>query len=284
MKEVALVLSSGGARGFAHIGAIEELEAQGYKITSIAGASMGALIGGFYAAGKLSELKERAYSLDIKKMLSLLDPSLSINHVIKGNKVMDALTEILQDINIEDLPIPFCAIATNLWDNTEIVFESGSLLEAIRASISIPSFFRPMKSEKQILIDGGVINPLPLNRVKRNGNDLLIAVNVSSHSLYNIEEERKKALDRYKKRSPYSLQRLVPNLSDDHNYFTLLSKTFSLMIQQNTALSIQLTPPDILTNIPMNRFGGFDYDKAEKIARAGKLEMRKSLLEFNNSK
>lgn len=121
-KNVALALSSGGARGLAHIGAIEELEAQGYHISSIAGCSMGALIGGVYAAGKLNEFREWMKTIDRKKMLGLIDFSLSLNHIVKGTRIIEAIMEFVPDVNIEDLPIPYCAVATDLKAGREVMF------------------------------------------------------------------------------------------------------------------------------------------------------------------
>ncbi|MDO4165706.1 MAG: patatin-like phospholipase family protein [Bacteroides sp.] len=284
-KKVALVLSSGGARGYAHIGAIEELEEQGYEITSVAGASMGALVGGVYAAGKLPELKERMLALGMREIFSLVDMSLSLNHVVKGDKVMEELKQMVQDVRIEDLPVPFCAVATDIKNREEVVIETGSLYEAIRASISIPSFFRPMKDAERVLIDGGVVNPLPLNRVQRTEGDLLAAVNVSAPSSQEIEGIRSQAyqLSRRKGGNLAMLKRMMPaRPSVESNYFSLLSKTFSLMIEQNTALALQITPPDLLVNIPMNRFGGFDYDRADKIIRFGKNKMREAINDWRS--
>ena len=158
-QDVALVLSSGGARGLAHIGAIEELEANGYRISSIAGSSMGALIGGVYAAGKIKEFREWMKGIDRKKMLELTDFSLSLNHIVKGTRIIEAIMEFVPDVPIEDLPIPYCAVATDLKAGKEVVFSKGSLFKAIRASISLPSFYEPVERDNMILIDGGVINP-----------------------------------------------------------------------------------------------------------------------------
>lgn len=281
-KKVALVLSSGGARGYAHIGAIEALSEQGYEITSVAGCSMGALIGGMYVAGKLPEGKERMLSLGMKEIFSLLDLSLSMNHLVKGEKVMEALKQIVPDVNIEDLPIPFCAVATDIKNREEVVFDRGSLYDAIRASISIPSFFRPLKSSDSILIDGGVVDPLPLNRVKRTAGDLLVAVNVSAPSSHEIETLRQQACQ-LRRKEGFILKRMMPHpLTVESNYFSLLSNTFSMMIEQNTTLSIRLTPPDILVNIPMNRFGGFDFNHAERIIRVGKNKTREAIADYRS--
>ena len=156
MKDIALALSSGGARGLAHIGVIEELEAQGYHITSMAGCSMGALIGGVYAAGKLEEFRDWMKTIDKKKMLELTDFSLSLNHLVKGTRIIKAIMEFVPDVRIEDLPIPYCAVATDWISGREVVIDKGSLFEAIRASISLPTFYEPVRRDGMILIDGGV--------------------------------------------------------------------------------------------------------------------------------
>lgn len=191
-KEVALVLSSGGPRGFAYIGAIEELERRGYKITSIAGTSIGSLIGGIYAAGRMNELKQWLYSLDSWKVFSIMDLSVGKNHLMKGDRLIQAIKQIVPDVNIEDLEIPFKAIATDLYTGEEVIFDKGGLFQAIRASISIPSLFRPVKYGYRTLIDGGIANTLPLDRVDRNGNDILVAFNVND---VDVDEIRKNIID-----------------------------------------------------------------------------------------
>ena len=178
-KNVALVLSSGGPRGFAYIGAIEALEEHEYTITSIAGTSIGSLVGGIYAAGKLAEFKKWLYSLNAWEVFSLMDLSIGKNHFVKGERIIEAIMEIVPDVNIEDLPIPYCAVATDLYTGREVVFDHGPLFRAIRASISIPSLFRPVKFGLTTLIDGAIANCLPLNRVQRREDDLLVAFDVN---------------------------------------------------------------------------------------------------------
>lgn len=178
-KRVALVLSGGGPRGFAYIGAIEELESRGYKITSIAGTSIGSLIGGVYAAGKLNDVKQWLYSLDVWNMFSLIDFSLSMNHLVKGDRIISALKDIVPQINIEDLNIPYKAVATDLYTGEEVVFSSGDLFSAIRASISIPTLFKPVEYNDSLLIDGAMSNCLPINRVERTPGDILVAFDVN---------------------------------------------------------------------------------------------------------
>jgi len=271
-KNVALALSSGGARGLAHIGAIEELEAQGYHISSIAGCSMGALIGGVYAAGKLNEFREWMKTIDRKKMLGLIDFSLSLNHIVKGKRIIEAIMEFVPDVNIEDLPIPYCAVATDLKAGKEVLFNKGSLFEAIRASISLPSFYEPVQRDDMILIDGGVINPIPLNRVKRHAGDILVGVDVSGHD-YKAQWEEMHRLTEMQKQDTSLKTKILDMLIPDNigfNYYTVLSRTSSLMIRQNSILMAQLTKPDILVDIQMNRYGTFDFDKSEKLIAIGR--------------
>lgn len=187
-QDVALVLSSGGPRGFAYIGAIEELERRGYNITSIAGTSMGSLIGGIYATGKLDELKEWLFELNAWKVFDLMDLSISKNHIVKGDKIISAIKEIVPDVDIKDLKIPFKAVATDLYTGEEIVYTEGKLFEAIRASISIPSLFRPVKQGLRTLIDGGIVNTLPISQVDRNGKDILIAFDVNDVDVTQMHE------------------------------------------------------------------------------------------------
>ncbi|MBE6226051.1 MAG: phospholipase [Bacteroidales bacterium] len=191
-KEVALVLSSGGPRGFAYIGAIEELLERGYTITSVAGTSIGSLIGGIYAAGKLPEFKKWLFSLDKWNLFSLMDLSFGKNHFVRGDRIIEAINQIVPDVNIEDLEIPYKAIATDLYTGEEIIFDKGKLLPAIRASISIPSLFRPVKHDMTSFIDGAMTNCLPLNRIDRKEGDILVAFDVNHIDINDIRENLKK--------------------------------------------------------------------------------------------
>lgn len=282
-KDIALVLSSGGARGLAHIGVIEELEAQGFHISSIAGTSMGALIGGIYAAGKLQEFREWMKSIDKRKMLELTDLSFSLNHLVKGNRIIDAIKKIVPDTKIEDLSIPYCAVATDLENGREVTFRKGSLFGAIRASISLPGYYEPVRINDMVLIDGGTVNPIPLNRVARKKGDLLVGVDVSGHDykgqsqLQHFIEERRR---QDKSLSQQILNRLIPD-NLDFNYFTMLSRTSSIMIRQNSKLMAQLTQPDILIDIQLRRYGGFDYDKSEKLIAIGHKYAQRAIEKYN---
>ena len=282
-KDIALVLSSGGARGLAHIGAIELLVEQGYHITSIAGCSMGALIGGVYAAGKLHEFREWMKGIDRKKMLELTDFSLSLNHFVKGDRIIETIMEFVPDMAIEDLPIPYCAVATDWASGREIVIRTGSLFEAIRASISLPTFYKPVQRDGMILIDGGVVNPFPLNRVVRNKGDILVGIDVSGHN-YKAQDELKHELSERRKENKslvtQILNKVIPD-NLDFNYYTMLSRVSSLMIRQNSILMAQLMKPDILVDIQMSRYGGFDYDKSEKLIAIGRQKTMKAVSKYD---
>lgn len=178
-KKVALVLGSGGARGYAHIGVIEALEARGYEIGCIAGCSMGAVVGGIYAAGKLDEYREWIESLDYLDVLRLLDVSFRLG-AIRGEKVFGKIHEIVGEVDIEQLAIPYTAVATDLTNQQEIWFQEGCLHKAMRASAAIPSLFTPVTQGSRMLVDGGLLNPLPIVPVVSSHCDLIVAVNLNS--------------------------------------------------------------------------------------------------------
>lgn len=285
-KDIALVLSSGGARGLAHIGAIEELESHGYHISSIAGCSMGALIGGVYAAGKLKEFREWMKTIDRKKMIELSDFSFSINHLAKGTRIIEAIMEFVPDIAIEDLPVPYCAVATDLKAGREVVFNKGSLFEAIRASISMPSFYKPVQRDGMVLIDGGILNPIPLNRVKRQKKDILVGIDVSGHDYKAQWDEMHRLTEKHKHDTSLKskiLDMLIPD-NIEFNYYTMLSRTSSLMIRQNSILMAKLMKPDILVDIQMNRYGTFDFDKSEKLVAIGKQKTLHAIEKYESVK
>ena len=177
-KTVSLVLGSGGARGLAHIGVIRWLEEHGYRIESVSGASMGALVGGIFAAGKLDEFEHWVMAIRTQDILKLLDLSFGRNGFVRGEKIMDTLRELVGDQQIEDLPVSFTAVATDLTREREVWLNRGSLFDAIRASISLPLFFVPAERNGMTLLDGGILNPVPIAPTFGDGTDLTIAVNL----------------------------------------------------------------------------------------------------------
>jgi len=274
-KNVALVLSSGGARGCAHIGAIKVLDQNGYKITSVAGTSMGALVGGIYATGQLLQFEEWIRSLDIKEVLRLTDFSISKKGLVKGKKVIDKIKQIVPERNIEDLSIPFCAVATDIIEGTEAVFTEGNLYEAIRASISIPTVFQPVKIGNRYFVDGGLTNPIPVNRVKRHKDDLLVVVNVSSPIPYEkksieIEKLSDKKYSEQIKLIKEKLNNLIPTKkTEDIGIFNLTNKSISTMMRKISDLTLEKHKPDLLINISKESFGTYDFYKAKEIIEEG---------------
>lgn len=195
-KRVALVLGSGGARGYAHIGVIDALQARGYRIDCIAGSSMGAVIGGIHAAGKLAPYREWVESLDYLAMLRLLDPSFSMG-AIRGERIFGRIRELLGEVRIEELPIPYTAVATDLTNQQEVWFQEGCLHQAMRASAAIPSLFTPVVQGQRVLVDGGLLNPIPIIPVVASHCDLIVAVNLNASNTrhYRLPEiERAPAL------------------------------------------------------------------------------------------
>lgn len=274
---VALVLSSGGARGFAHIGAIKVLENNGFNITSVAGTSMGALVGGIYAAGKLQEFEEWVSGLDVMEVLKLTDISLSKKGLVKGTRIIEKMKEIVPDRNIEDLPVPYSAIATDIIRGRERIFNAGSLFDAIRASISIPTFFQPFSMGGDYFVDGGLVNPIPINRVKRHDGDLLAVVNVNADIPHvklqaspGEEEARGNVyLSRVRKINDHATRHIPEDKKDDIGLFNLNNRSISIMLNQIAALTLMNHKVDIMIQISKESFGTYDFYKAGEIISEG---------------
>jgi len=194
--------------------------------------------------------------------------------------------EFVPDVNIEDLPIPYCAVATDLKAGREVMFRKGSLFKAIRASISLPSFYEPVTLNDMILIDGGIINPLPLNRVKWQSGDILVGVDVSGHD-YKAQWDELHRLTAMQKSDTSLKTKILDMLIPDNiefNYYTVLSRSSSLMIRQNSVLMAQLMKPDILVDIQMNRYGTFDFDKSEKLIAIGRQKALHAISKYESTK
>jgi NTE family protein len=178
-KRVALALGSGGARGYAHIGVINELRDRGYEIVGIAGSSMGALVGGLQAADKLDDFTDWAKSLTQRAVLRLLDPKITAAGVLRAEKILDAVRDILGEVTIEDLPIPYTAVSTDLISGKSVWLQRGPVDAAIRASIAIPGVIVPHVLDGRLLADGGILDPLPMAPISAVNADLTIAVSLA---------------------------------------------------------------------------------------------------------
>lgn len=290
-NKVALVLSGGGARGIAHVGVIEELKEQGFEISSVAGTSMGALVGAMYALGKLDDFKEWIVSLDLKKTFNLVDFTFSKQGLVKGDKVMNKMQEFIADTKIDDLSIPYAAVATDITNKKEVVFTSGSLYDAIRASISIPSVFTPVRKDDRILVDGGVLNNIPVNHITRTKKDILIVVNANADApVIDLQQENKKqpeAKNLYQKKVKEVKQYIEKLKSDEKDdkmsYFDLISTTIDMMRNKMAELLLINYDIDLLIKISKNTSNIFDFHKAEKLIETGRIAARNAIENAQNN-
>ena len=303
-KRVALVLGSGGARGLAHIGAIEELEERGYTINSIAGCSMGSIIAGMYAAGQLKEAKEWFLQVDKQLILRMMDINLlSGNSLVKGQRIIKELEKIVPDRPMEKLNIPCAIVASDMIHTEEVIFRSGSLFEAVRASNSIPLFFQPVQIGQRLLIDGGILNPLPLHVVERHEGDILVAVDISGKDSMPVDNDYEpidvegklrdikargipvpksweNQLRQLGKRVDKVRMDRANDLGRTVSFAGMVDRMSDMQIQQNTLMALRLTPPDVHAVMPQYAYTTFDFDKAEEIIEQGRLLMRKALDEY----
>ena len=270
-KTVSLVLGSGGARGLVHIGIIRYLEEHNYKIKSISGCSMGALVGGFYAAGKLDDYEKWLKGVDVIDMLKLLDFKGS-GGLVSGEKLMSKLSELLGDVNIEDLEMKFTAVATNIDTEKEVWINNGSLLNAVRASISLPMFFTPfITSSGNRLVDGGVLNPVPIAPSFHDDTDITISVNLGGEpsSLFPItKEERNKPLS--KKIQEYMKNISLPDsISKENGMYVIANKSFETMQGALARMKLSAYPSDVEINVARNLCGTFEFNKASQLIEYG---------------
>ena len=293
-RTVSLVLGSGGARGLAHIGVIHWLEENGYEIQAISGSSMGALIGGIYAAGKLDNYTRWVRALRQRDVIRLLDINFTGAGLFSGERIMHTLKDLLGDANIEDLPIAFTAVATDLDAGREVWFQKGSLFEAIRASISIPTVFTPIYYKGHLLVDGGLINPVPIAPTVSDVTDFTIAVSLSGK----FRELRKESVPQVKtdNKSQISYQvaisRFIENLQErflnnkkaeeqtqrEVSMFEVTHRSFEAM--QNTLARFKLASynPDFLIEIPANACNLFDFYRANEMIELGYLYAKKLVI------
>ncbi len=289
-QTVSLVLGSGGARGYAHIGVIEELLAHGYEIKSISGSSMGALIGALYACGKLDEYKTWTLTLNLLDVAKLLDFSFTGTGIIQGDKVFRVIEEMIGDVMIEDLPIPFTAVATALIKQKEVWIQKGRLVDAIRASIAIPTVFTPKKIGDRYLIDGGVLNPLPIAPTVADDTDITIAVNLSSNAANNYkihipEREREKENGMQEiffemaQKAEELFSREKKRTFDEMGMFDIVGRTIDIM--QNAVMECKMAgySPDIMIGIPNNACGFYEFNRAYEMIELGRIIAREHLAE-----
>ena len=287
MQSVSLILGSGGARGLAHIGVIHYLEENGYKIESISGCSIGALVGGIYAAGQLEQFESWVRAITKLDILTLLDLSWSKSGLVKGDRIINTLIDLVGDIHIEDLPISYTAVAADVNKEREIWINSGRLFDAIRASISLPMFFTPHYYNGAHLIDGGVLNPVPIAPTFSDKTDLTIAVNLGG-DLVDIEPAPAvtEPLNTDSKRSiTTKISQYIEKLKDkadlnshiDWDAYAIANQAFDAMQSTIARQKLAAYPPDQSIIIPRNACGTFDFDRAGEMIELGYNEARRAL-------
>ena len=273
---VSLVLGSGGARGLAHIGVIQWLVENGYTVRSIAGTSIGALVGGIYAAAKLEIYAEWVLALQRMHVLRLLDPTIGRPGLFKGERIMGVLRELIGDCAIEELPISFTAVATDLDSGQEVWLRSGKLFDAIRASMATPLVFTPVRHGDRTLVDGAVVNPVPIAPTLDDATDLTIAVDLSgppearplpptSASLINDNS--------YSKRIRSFVDNMRPVREPKPASRGLFEVAFvSMQATQDTIARLRLSTcaPDVMIQVPRNACGFFEFWRAEELIALGR--------------
>lgn len=277
-KTISLVLGSGGARGLAHIGIIHWLEENGYDIRSVAGSSMGALVGGIYAIGKLDEYERWVRSVSKGDMLALLDVSLGMDGLIKGDRIIDTLRSLVGERRIENLDVTFTAVAANISRRKEVWFRQGPIFDAIKASISLPLLFKPFVQDGDDLIDGGILNPVPIAPTFGDRTDFTVAVNLCAPQR---EGEGLGAPKRREESEEGSvISRKIGEFADavgdkltrrrtDIRAYNILYKSFDAMQGTIARQKIAAYPPDCVIEIPANLCGLMDFDRADELIEYG---------------
>lgn len=308
-KKIGLVLGGGGARGWAHLGVIRTLEEAGVKIDYVAGTSIGALVGSVYAVDALDRLEDYASEATAETLLTLIDISFPGLGLIKGDRVYSLISKYLEDKTFDETSIPLRCVATNFLLNKEVVFDAGRILDAVRASISIPGIFVPYHREGVYFVDGGTVNPVPVNVAWQMGADLVIAVNLN-HNPETSETESETAstedesgsdskdtaedpnevsqqrqeqqaadggfvdnlVDRYE-----SLKSVMTNDIDDWisdpstgiNIFDVIGSSMNAMEQRVTERNLKHHQPDLLIQPDLMAYSIFDFHRAEPIMQKG---------------
>ena len=288
-RRVALALGSGGARGYAHIGAIQVLGERGFEVVAVAGSSMGALIGGVMAAGRLAEFTEWALALKQRDVLRLVDPKWAAGGAIAADRLINHLSGFLTDVEIENLPIPYTAVATDLTARREVWFQKGLLRAAVRASIAIPGVITPVVLNGRLLADGGLLNPVPIEPTAAAGADLTIAVSLQAPRLAHEPAGPVRAtadpqwFDDWRDRLRQVLRlppaaapagpvppAPVPPAPDDLRITSVLSQSLDAMQDLIARYRMAGLPPDIHIAVPVSAGGVLDFHRAADLIALGR--------------
>ena len=300
-RRIGLALGSGAARGWAHIGVIEELQAAGYEIGFVAGTSIGALVGAAFAAGRLKSLGEVARQLDWRQMIYyFLDIPFSRSGLIDGGKIEEFVRSQVKFERIENLAVPFRAVATDILTGREHVFASGEVVTAVRASIAIPGMFTPVRRGGMILVDGGLVNPVPVSVARDMGADYVVAVDVTHFPHHtapaaakppasppatspppepdeSMKAMIKKIRQQLKSGNPLGRVGRRFQASAGPGIFDVLGNSIRIMEAQITETRMRVDPPDLLIRPQVDDVSFMDFHRAEDIIAAGRAAARSAL-------
>lgn len=288
-RQVSLVLGSGGARGHAHLGVIRAIEERGLEIRNLAGTSMGAVIGGIHAAGALETYTEWAYRLEVGDVVKLLDFSFR-GSVFKGERVYDVLGELIGHRKIEDLGIGFTAVATDIDAQREIWLNSGPLFQAVRASSAVPGVFEPVRVNGRTLVDGGLVNPIPIAPTLNDDTDLTIAVNLNAMSGHRRQRPSPPRVEPTEEDQAYRsrIKRFIGELFGNSERATerlpasrLMVRSIDVMQGAIARLKLAAYVPDVVVEIPREAAGFFEFNRAEELAALGYEATLEALREFD---
>ncbi len=288
-RDIALVLGSGGARGLAHIGVIRVLEQAGYRVRALAGSSMGALVGGIYAAGKLADYTDWVSRLEHADVLKLIDWTLSGGGLIRGKRLIDELEELVGDVDIASLPIDFTAVAVDLHQGREVWLSEGSLFDALRASIAIPGLFTPHRYRGRTLIDGGILNPIPVAPTLRCLTDMTVVVNVNGRlqagDARTPADKPAEIEDDHRGSLLQKLKHLVSGSTDDEpgdegpipGLTGVLLRSLEIMESAITRQHLAVFQPDLVITIPKDACMIHEFHRARELISLGEKRAREAV-------
>jgi len=294
-KKVGLALGSGSARGWAHIGAIEAIEEAGIPIHYVAGTSIGAFVGAVYATGYLDSLKQFALQMDWKKVLSYFDVVFPRSGLMDGKKIHELFSLHTEARTFDDFKIPVKVIATDLNTGKKEILDSGNIIESIRASVSVPGVFTPVHLNDKWLVDGGLVDPVPIKVVRDMGADVVIAIDLNSglaskksskkskEKIKQLQKERNEIIARIA--SQYSsAERAVKNQinrwfspSSKPNIFDVLGSSIGIMEEQITRINLAIEKPEILIQPRLGDLKMFDFDQAERSIQEGYIQAKNQI-------
>ena len=300
-KKVQLVLGSGGARGIAHIGVIQRLLEDGHEIVEVVGCSMGAVVGGMYCSGHMQEYTDWLLKQSKTDVYRLFDITFSMQGLVKGERIFGILKEMAGERNIEKLPVPFTAVATDMLSRTEIHFTEGNLFKALRASTGIPGVFTPIADNGRLYVDGAVLNPLPVDVLQRRKDTSIIAINLNGAyepavlPVPQEEPNEKGELDLWdrvrayfsdgksdteiEQPEPIETKAVNPKpvIVPSFSMFELLNASYDASLDKLAAMSLREHPVDMLIEIPRNTCSAFEFYRAAELIEVGRKQYDKAI-------